>query len=263
MLAPKNFPVKYLDWNKNEFAPYGKDRRGARYISKYFPKKLALQLLGKYSVQPNNDTRRFEYPWAFYSADLKPQMKVLDLGGGLAGFQFSLSQFGLDVTNVDPGLGAKGKGWKCDHENIELLNKAFDTNVTLVNKTLPQAQLAENSFDRVFSISVIEHFSEEDFEETINYIYKVLKVGGLFILTTDLFIDCAPFTTQENNEWGKNYPIANLLNNPNYELVIGKEDELYGSANFDTDTILKNISKYLLGGFYPTLTQCMVLRKTA
>lgn len=261
MLAPREIPLEYKQWNKREHAPYGKDLRGARYVRQYLPKVLSLKALGKYSVQPNNDTRIFEYPWAYFSAALKPGMKVLDVGGGLAGFQFSLAQEDLDVTNVDPGLGAKGVGWICDENNISLLNRAFGTKVRLCNKTLPQADLEKNSFDRVFSISVIEHFTDEDFKATIDHIYRVLKPGGKFILTTDLFLDCFPFTDQERNEWGKNFPIAEVLKNENYKLICGVVDELYGSESFDHVEIQKNLSKYLIGRFYPVLTQCMVLEK--
>lgn len=217
--------------------------------------------MGMFSVQPNNDTRIFEYPWAYDVAKCEKGMKVLDLGGGLAGFQFVLSQEGMQVFNIDPGLHASGKGWRCDDGNISILNKIFSTHVTLINSTIQSANLESNYFDRVFSISVIEHFSERDYVEAIDHIVRVLKPGGLFILTVDLFLDLKPFSSREQNEWGRNFPIGGIVQHSDLELVVGNKKELYGCEEFESDAIMSNLSQYFIGKYYPTLVQCMVLRK--
>ena len=45
---------------------------------------------GPFGGQGNNSTREFEYPWCFHTAKLETGMHVLEVGGGLAGFQFVL-----------------------------------------------------------------------------------------------------------------------------------------------------------------------------
>jgi SAM-dependent methyltransferase len=261
MLAPRKLPEEYVRWNKEHHAPYGRDVRGERFIRMLLPQKISAKILGPFSVQPNNDTRRFEYPWAIEVAKIVPGTSAIDLGGGLAGFQFELALLGADVTNVDPGTEAKGVGWPCTPESMELLNSAFGTSVKLVNKTLPEANLASDSYDRVFSISVLEHLREEDFDATIKEVKRVLKVGGLFVLTTDLFLDLAPFTSRVSNEWGINFPVGKLLSDPAFEVVVGDPELVYGSPEFNADKVQSDLFKYMVGGFYPTLAQCLVLKK--
>ena len=41
---------------------------------------------GPFAFQENNDTRRFEYPWAYFATSLRPGF-ALEIGGGLSGFQ--------------------------------------------------------------------------------------------------------------------------------------------------------------------------------
>ena len=260
MLAPRTIPERYLRWNKQHNAPYGRDLRGKRFILKLLARKYSAMLLGAFSLQPNNDTRKFEYPWAIEVADLVPGMKVIDLGGGLAGFQFVLDRLGLKVVNVDPGMEAKGIGWPCNQENIDILNSAFRTNVQLVNSTLLEASLS-GEIDRIFAISVLEHLQPEEIAETCEEVYRLLKPGGLFILTADLFLDLSPFTSRTENSWGRNYPVGKLLEHHGFEVIVGSPDQLYGCKEFVSDKILSALSEYFVGNFYPVLIQCLVFRK--
>jgi hypothetical protein len=38
-------------------------------------------------------------------------MRVIEIGGGLSGFQFALSKMGCDVVNIDLGMEAAGLDW--------------------------------------------------------------------------------------------------------------------------------------------------------
>ncbi|NIP94211.1 MAG: class I SAM-dependent methyltransferase, partial [Akkermansiaceae bacterium] len=87
---------------------------------------------------------------------------ALEVGGGLSGFQFVLASEQINVTNVDPGLESKGRGFECSPASMEKLNAAFGTSVTLVSGALPHDSVPPESFDRVFCISAIEHFAEEE-----------------------------------------------------------------------------------------------------
>ena len=261
MLAPRKLPSEYKIWNRKWNAPYGRDLRGRKYLEKILSKAILAKLLGRFSIQPNNDTRAFEYPWAIEAGNLSRGLLAVDLGGGLAGFQFVLDSMGDEVLNVDPGAEAKGVGWHCDNKSLEELNRVFGTNVELINTTLPETNIEPNSIDRVFSISVIEHFRKRDFDETIEAVIRVLKPGGLFILTVDLFLDLHPFTKRLTNEWGQNFEIGNLLKHSAFKPIIGDPAELFGSESFDSEKIQSNLSRYLVGGFYPVLVQCLVLEK--
>ena len=262
MLAPAVLPELYRQWNLANGAPFGRPIPRKRLLDYFQSPKSLDQLRGPFSIQGNNTTREFEYPWAFYSAEIKSGMRVLDLGGGLSGFQFVLDKNGCDVVNVDPGMEAKGLGWPCDLASMKKLNGFFGTRVELRNTPIENAGLNENSIDRAFSISVIEHLTDADIANATNHIYRCLKPGGLFILTVDLFLNLHPFCSRPTNEFGRNQNVRWIVESENWKIVIGNREQLFGFDAFNTDSILSNLESYLIGRYYPVLVQCIVLRKS-
>jgi SAM-dependent methyltransferase len=260
MLAPSTLPKRYRDWNDTHGAPFGRPIPKKHLLDYFLPAKLPEQLGGPFSIQPNNTTREYEYPWAFEAANLRSGMQVLDLGGSLCGFQFVLDKSGCDVINVDPGIEAQGRGWPCDFASIEKLNRLFGTHVELRNCTIENANLSKCSMDRVFSISVIEHLTDNDIMNVMKHVHRCLKPGGLFVLTIDLFLNLRPFCSRLQNEYGRNRDIRFMTELESWEIVIGNPKELFGFSPFSVDSILSNLEKYLIGQ-YPVLVQCLVLRK--
>lgn len=232
-------PEKYLEWNKLWKAPFG----------------------GIFKYQMNNVTRYYEYPWAFYAADIHKRMNVLDFGGGLCGFQFVLSKSGLNVHNVDPGLGSKGIGWRVNEKSIEKLNKKFQTNVKLHNCFIEEAKLASDFFNVVYSISVFEHLTGFELDQAMRHINRILKPGGVLVMTVDLFPNVYPFTTKIRNRWGKNVSIKRLVEMSGLKMVYGDKNELYGFKEFNKDKILEDLEKYFIGNNYPALIQTVILKK--
>lgn len=256
MLAKRKLSAEAMAWNKRWSAPFGK--QGVPFVS-----SPPLDNNDFFAVQGNNDIRVWEYPWAYDALKVKRGMRVLDIGGGLSGLQFVLSREGAVVTNVDPGSKTAGVPFECDPETFTKLNRLFGTNVTLVHDRLVNAKLDEASFDVAMSISVIEHLAPEEVAETLKHVYRALKPGGRLVLTWDLFIDCAPFTKQETNRFGRNYPLVPDLKAAGFEFVDAIEDELYGSPGFDHDRVQSNISTYFLAAGYPAMIQAAVLRRPA
>jgi len=218
------------------------------------------RLRGYFSFQLNNTTREYEYPWCFYATDLRAGMRAVDIGGSLAGFQFVLAKHGLEVINVDPGLEAHGLGWPVDQRSIGHLNRAFGTNVRLENCFLQHAKIEAASVDRIFSISVVEHIPTAEIKPLMRKVWEILKPGGLFIATVDLFLNIKPFSSQETNKFGTNIPIPLLTEAAPFNLVTGIRSELYGYPEFSVDKCMKQLDKLLIGR-YPTLVQCLVLEK--
>lgn len=262
MLARKKLDPVFIEWNERWGAPFGysiKFHPLARVVRKIRGKNYRIRERGPFSLQKNNDTRRFEYPWAYLTASLRSGMRVLEVGGGLSGFQFVLSKQGCAVLNVDPGV--KKRGWIVNQETIDKLNTIFQTSVSIQNCGIQDAVLEPDSFDRAFSISVIEHLPQNVFIEGMHNVFKALTHGGLFILTIDLFLDVAPFTDRKENMYGYNVSILDLIGDSGFELVEGDKRELFGFPEFDQNNVLTNLADYFLGGFYPTLVQAFVLRK--
>lgn len=259
MLAPRILPEAFQRWNSKWGAPEG--RSWSRVIDRrYWTTRGVASVVGPFAFQPNNDTRAFEYPWAFEALELTKGLHVLEIGGGLSGFQFVLARSGCRVTNVDPGEEAAGLAWPLDISLFALLNRRFRTDVMLRKCFLEEAQLQDATFDRVVSISVVEHIPREKTHTLLEHVRRVLKPGGLFVMTVDLFLDLEPFTTEKCNRFGKNVSLEWLIRESGLELVRGSPAELYGHESFDADRILAQKDRYFVGSRWPTMVQTVVLR---
>ena len=270
MIAQKVYPKKYDRWNRQSSAPFGRLKWKTSYwkfISQWIrlqiPYRYRAAILGPFSIQPNSTTRRFEYPWCFYEAGIQPGDHVLEIGGGLAGFQFVLNRNGCSVVNVDPGLDASGVGWFCDHETMARLNKTFGTSVRLENTTIDKADLKSASFDTAFAISVLEHLTPRDLRDVMTHVYRALKPSGRFIITLDLFLDLKPFTQKSANKFGTNINASDLIGLAPFVVEKGNRDELLGFPGFSVERVSENLDNYLIGEGYPVLIQCLVLRKSS
>lgn len=263
MLASSTLPEKYRQWNTQHGAPAGSPVRFYRLQNALLSHEQFQRLRGPYAVQCNSSTRAFEYPWAFEVAAVRPAMQVLEIGGGLAGFQFTLAQSGCRVVNVDPGMKTADFDWPCDEKSMTKLNHRFHTQVQLRNTTVEKAGFAEAEFDLAYSISVVEHLSPAAAASVMAQVYRCLKPGGRFILTIDLFLNLHPFTSRTSNDYGINQNIRELIAVQPWELIVGNRAELFGFAEFDRDAILSRLETFMVSQTYPVLTQCLVLQKPA
>jgi SAM-dependent methyltransferase len=217
--------------------------------------------IGPFGFQPdNNATRIFEYPWAIHVVPIEAEQTVVDLGGSLGGMQFVLSKMGCKVINVDPSDSAS-MGWPVDENTIALLNRAFGTNVELRKTFLQDAELGTDSIDRIYCISTIEHVPTDQLPALAHEIGRILKPGGLAVLTIDLFYDLSPFTTRKSNLHGSNIDVRTFVANTGMELQIGEPSELVGYPEFDPETILSRAMEFVQGDIALNTTQALVLRK--
>jgi SAM-dependent methyltransferase len=215
--------------------------------------------LTPYGWQRNTSLRAFEYPWAYEQiVQLGPGLSVAEVGAGMSGLQFSLGRAGYDVHAIDPGLAARGRGWELDPEQHAFLSRVYRAPVRLHASTLSAAGLADDSIDVLVSISAIEHFAPDDLAELSREARRVLRPGGHLVLTIDLFLDLAPFSSREQNEYGTNVDVRRILDGIGATLVKGDPEELNGYPEFDPDRVQSNLSRYFIGGGYPGLSQCVV-----
>lgn len=214
---------------------------------------------GPFAWQTNNTTRYFEYPWVYHTISALPArpLTILELGGSLAGMQWVLAKDGHRVLNVDPGLSARGLGWSVDGSTHARLSQALNAPVELYPATIGAAGIEDSSVDVLLSISTIEHFAAADLEEFAIHARRILRPTGVAILTVDLFLNLAPFSDRQSNEFGTNIDIAKLLERSRLTLACGIREQLNGFPGFDPRGILARLEDYMLG-VYPALAQCVV-----
>jgi SAM-dependent methyltransferase len=263
MLLPREIPPSAQAFNRRWHAPDGR-ALGWRLLGKHHRRARRFPwLVGPFGFQPNNDTRIVEYPWAHDAIAPRPGMVALEIGGGKSGLQFVLSKAGVRVINVDPGKAATGIGRNVTPRWIEQLNQAFRTDVELRPCTLAEANIADESVDVVYSVSTIEHIPSDEVGDLMRGIARILKPGGRVVLTIDLFIALAPFTSRVENAEGWNVDIAKLVAASGLQLHVGRPDQLLGYPEFDPDKVLAHLDEHFLGTRHPVCVQALVLTKSA
>jgi hypothetical protein len=258
MIAPRTLPDAYVEWNKRHHAPSG--RPGRRYAYRLGRNRLSAIYIGPYGWQLNSSTRTFEYPWVYEQiSSIGRPLAIADVGASHAGMQFTLAAAGHGVHAVDPGLNAHGTGWSLDPAFHALLQRTYRAPVELHPCGLEDAAIGDGSLDILLSISAIEHFSDEDLDAFITAGRSLLRRDGQVVLTIDLFLDLAPFTSRKRNPLGTNVDVRAIVDGLGADLLTGEPSELLGYPEFDADRIQSNLSQYFVGsGMYPTLVQCLV-----
>lgn len=135
--------------------------------------------------------RRVEYPWAIFNAKLEKTMNILDVGSGISLFPVYLASKGYHVTSIDPDTILMER-------LAPKLAELCHTKIQYDLGDVTNLEFKDNTFDRVFCISVIEHLEEEIVDgnymnlhkknldvKAIGELLRVLKPGGLLILTFD------------------------------------------------------------------------------
>ncbi len=137
-------------------------------------------------------SRVWEYPYAYFhlqrmirAQGANATATVIDLGSGVTFFPFSVARLGCRVQcmDIDP---------VCQRDLERAVSvipqQPGEVGFSLIlDGRLP---MGDRQADALYCISVLEHIP--DFENTVQEVARVLKPGGLFILTIDL--DLCGFT---------------------------------------------------------------------
>ncbi len=108
-----------------------------------------------------------------YFADLLPGKKVLDAGCGPGRDSLLLAEKGLKVVGVD-----------ASKEMIKLASKLAKTRNTVFRVgDVRKLSFKGNSFDGVWCVGVLVHFPPEEFRKALKEFYRVLKKGGVLMLS--------------------------------------------------------------------------------
>lgn len=105
-----------------------------------------------------------------------------------------------DGNNLDYGCGAGylmeilfKKGISCagldsSDNSLEEIKNKFKDNIlfkgTILSSSVPDKKIADSNFDFVFLIETIEHIFQEEMEEFLKELHRIIKPGGYLFLTT-------------------------------------------------------------------------------
>ena len=128
--------------------------------------------------------RLWEYPYAILAAELSPGLKVADIGCGMTAFTIYLKEHaGCDVTGVDPDTFESGVRYKGHGVSEEFIKR---TGIKFLRGDMTNVPLEDDSQDRAFSISVMEHVPPDVRRRGMQELARILKPGGRAIVTVDM-----------------------------------------------------------------------------
>ncbi|MFW6107907.1 MAG: methyltransferase domain-containing protein [bacterium] len=131
-------------------------------------------------------SRRWEYPYVAQrvtelAAARPPPIRLLDAGSGVTFLPHFLGRHvpGLEITCCDSN--------RSYGRIFDRLATAADGRVRFAHGTLQELPLEDDSQDAVCCVSVLEHTAE--YERILDEFGRVLRPGGLLVLTFDVSLD--------------------------------------------------------------------------
>lgn len=194
------------------------------------------------AIGPN---KRWEYPWVLTNLRLRRGLKILDVGCGQSPIQFLLSDLGLNVFGIDPNENTEWHGI-----NRKLAN-FYGCSIKYQTDRAEKIQFPDNTFDRVCCVSVIEHIRSKEIKNPekreltkddldlqrriMNEIIRVLKPGGICVITVDFFIP------RDNLLLKSNVNVKNLMDIRNTEIVGNSiKTPFFGEKDFKLNKLIRN-----------------------
>lgn len=212
--------------------------------SDYF-QKVMRRMLSYIGAGPIGPNKYWEYPWIAANLRLEEGMSVLDAGCGTSALQYLLAHAGVKMYGIDP---YENVGW---HGIDRKLAERFGCEIEYRREGIEKISYGDHMFDRVVCVSVIEHCragrvenenttpqTEADralHRQMMLEMIRVLKPGGILVLTTDLNIP------RSNSVLEANVNVQNLVSAPGAELVGNTSPEpFYGEEGFSVEQVIAN-----------------------
>ena len=150
---------------------------GFRSLRRHGPSREALIRI----VIPLDPSRYLELPWAQRALGARPGERVLDLASPKL-LAVALARSGVDVTSADV-FEPEIELWRGLAPEVR-----FDV---ADGRALPYE---DDSFDRAYSISVVEHIPDDGDEQALRELARVVRAGGRIVLTV-------PFAAEYREDW--------------------------------------------------------------
>lgn len=119
--------------------------------------------------------RELEYAWSLGQLDRRPGMRTLDIGSYKTWVPRYLAESGLDVVSID-----------IDPEAIEFQKKQAAQSAkpfAILHADSTKIPLPDGTVDQILAISTVEHFDGSGDSVAMREYFRLLRPGGLVILT--------------------------------------------------------------------------------
>lgn len=113
--------------------------------------------------------------------DIKPGMKILDLGCGRGEAVFYLAQKGAEAVGIDYSKDAI----RLANNSLKNMPKKVRRLVKFKQIDAKKLNFKKNNFDVVISFDVFEHLYKEELEIVLRQISRVLKRDGVLLVHTE------------------------------------------------------------------------------
>jgi SAM-dependent methyltransferase len=217
---------------------------------------------------------------------LKENSVGLSVGGGNERVLYSIAQYIKKLFVTD--LYDDNTSWDCartqDPDEFIKASKPFpvdDNKIQALKMDMRFLEFDDNSFDFCYSSCAIEHIGEQkDFIQHFNEVNRVLKDGGIYVLTTELQFGEQTIPDPNNYIFSKKY-LADLIsesdlepvsdvnvelskNEINYPFPSNIKNALFHGHNFINEKIFGHFPHtILLRGNVPFTSVLLILKKSS
>ncbi len=133
-----------------------------------FPAQLFFRSLGRFNIR-----RRLECRTILRWLDARPGESILDVGCGDGTYDALISRQGATVLGID--IHPRWLPFAQRYRSSE--------RCTFARMNAEEMELPDQSFDKVMSLCVIEHFNRD--EAVLGHVARVLRPGGRFVFSAD------------------------------------------------------------------------------
>ena len=150
--------------------------------------------------------------------DLKPGMKVLDIGCGWGSFcKYAAEKYDVEVVGITVSKEQVDYALAdCKGLNVKIKLQDYRDLCTEISQT------NENLFDRIVSVGMFEHVVYKNYRTYMKTVHSLLKENGLFLLHTI----GANISVRANEPWSNKYIFPNSLV-PSIKQISGSSEGLF------------------------------------